>query len=79
MSAIQISQRSQQRCHRASYTSTIKVQSLNKYNASAVRAGTATATKLLWNRWLKGDVKLPGVIGDGNENPTAKNNNKNDA
>jgi hypothetical protein len=44
----------------------------------AMRAGTATATKLLRNRWLEGDVKLPGVIGDGNENPTGKNN-KNDA
>jgi hypothetical protein len=58
--------------------STIKEQSLNEYNASAMRAGTATTTKLLRNRWLEGDVKLPGVIGDGNENPTGKNN-KNDA
>jgi hypothetical protein len=43
-----------------------------------LRARMATATKLLWNRWLEGDVKLPGVIGDGNENPTGKNN-KNDS
>ncbi len=42
-----------------------------------LRAGMATATKLLKNRWLKGDVKPIGVIGDGNENPTSKNN-KND-
>jgi hypothetical protein len=42
-----------------------------------LRAGTATATKLLWNRWLEGDVKLPGVIGNGNENPTSKNNKNN--
>jgi hypothetical protein len=43
----------------------------------ALRAGTATATMLLWNRWLEGDVKPTGVIGDGNENPTNKNNKSN--
>jgi hypothetical protein len=37
-------------------------------------AGMATATKLLKNRWLKGDVEPTGVIGYGNENPTSRNN-----